>query len=100
MLMECAAESDDDLIAKYLDGEPLTDEELTRGLIGSVRSRACVPVLCGSATRNVGVQPLLDALIAYVPSPADREPAQGTNPQTGKPETRAPSESEPMSALV
>ncbi len=100
MLMECAAESDDDLIAKYLDGEPLTDEELTRGLIGSVRSRACVPVLCGSATRNVGVQPLLDALIAYVPSPADRPPAQGTNPETSQPANRKPSEAEPLAALV
>src|SRR5207249_4442203 len=100
MLMECAAESDDELIEKYLGGEPLTDEELTRGLIAGVKTGAAVPVLCASAGRNIGIQPLLDALIAYVPSPADREPAQGTNPQTGKPETRALSESEPMSALV
>jgi elongation factor G len=100
MLMECAAESDDDLITKYLDGEPLTDEELTRGLIASVRSGAAVPVLCGSTSRNIGIQPFLDALIAYVPSPADREPVQGTNPRTGKPESRKPSDSEPLGALV
>jgi elongation factor G len=100
MLMECAAESDDELIAKYLDGEPLTDDELTRGLIASMKSGAAVPVLCGSATKNIGIQPFLDALIAYVPSPTDRDASAGTNPQTGKPETRKPDESVPLAALV
>src|SRR5947209_5655505 len=99
MLMECAAESDDDLIAKYLDGEPLTDDELTRGLIGSIRSRACVPVLCGSAIRNVGVQPLLDELSGYVPSPADRLPAQVTNPETIQPTNRQPVVAESIASL-
>src|SRR5437870_656754 len=100
MLMECAAESDDELITKYLDGEPLTDEELTRGLIASIKSGAAVPVLCGSAGRNIGLQPLLDAILAYVPSPADRPPVEGTNPETMKPVERKPSEAEPLSALV
>lgn len=100
MLMECAAESDDALIEKYLGGEPLTDDELTAGLIASVKSGAAVPVLCGSAARNIGVQPFLDALIAYVPAPSGRAAAQGTNPQTGKAETRRPADTEPLSALV
>jgi elongation factor G len=100
MLMECAAESDDELIAKYLDGEPLTDDELTRGLIASLKAGTAVPVLCGSANKNIGVQPFLDALIAYVPSPADRAATTGTNPQTAKEETRKPAESVPLSALV
>jgi elongation factor G len=56
--------------------------------------------MCGSATRNIGVQPFLDALIAYVPSPADCAPAQGTNPETSQPATRKPSETEPLAALV
>lgn len=99
-LMEVAAEADDELITKYLDGEPLSDEELVRGLIEGVRSGRAVPVLCGSAARNIGIQPLLDALIRYLPSPADQEPAKGVNPATGAQETRRPSESEPLAALV
>lgn len=99
-LMEVAAEADDDLITKYLDGEPLTDEELVRGLIATVKSGQTVPVLCGSAARNIGIQPLLDALVAYGPSPAEAEPAKGTNPQTKAEELRKPAESEPLSALV
>jgi elongation factor G len=99
-LMEVAAEADDDLITKYLDGEPLTDEELVRGLIATVKSGRAVPVLCGSAARNIGIQPLLDALVAYAPSPADAEPVKGTHPQTKAEEARRPSENEPVSALV
>jgi elongation factor G len=99
-LMELAAESDDELITKYLDGEPLTDDELVRGLIASVKSGSAVPVLCGSAARNIGIQPLLDALIQYVPSPAETEPARGQNPQSKAEEDRKASESEPLSALV
>jgi elongation factor G len=99
-LMEVAAEADDELITKYLDGEPLTDDELVRGLIATVKSGRAVPVLCGSAAKNVGIQPLLDALVAYAPSPADAEAAKGTNPQSKAEEARKPSESEPLSALV
>jgi elongation factor G len=99
-LMELAAESDDELITKYLDGEPLTDDELVRGLIASVKSGSAVPVLCGSASRNIGIQPLLDALIQFVSSPAETEPAPGQNPQSKAEEVRKAAESEPLSALV
>ena len=69
-IMECAAEADDELLEKYLGGEPLTDEELTRGLILAVQGCNTVPVLFGSAAANVGVQPLLDAILEVAPSPA------------------------------
>ena len=70
-LMECAAEADDELLEKYLGGEPLTDEELSRGLVAAVKGGGTVPVLFGSATANIGVQPLLDAIADLVPSAAE-----------------------------
>ena len=70
-LMECAAEADDELLEKYLGGEPLTDDELSRGLVAAVKSGGAVPVLFGSAAANIGVQPLLDAVVGLAPSPAE-----------------------------
>lgn len=70
-LMESAAEADDELLEKYLGGEPLTDGELVRGLVSAVKNGAAVPVLFGSATALVGIQALLDVLIAMAPSPAE-----------------------------
>jgi elongation factor G len=70
-LMECAAEADDDLLEKYLGGEPLSDEELTRGLIAAVKAGSTVPILFGSATANIGIQPLLDAIVDLAPSAAE-----------------------------
>lgn len=70
-LMECAAEADDDLLEKYLGGEPLSDEELIHGLHASVRAGGVVPVLFGSATANVGVQAMLDTLVSMAPSAAE-----------------------------
>jgi elongation factor G len=67
-LMEAAAEADDDLLEKYLGGEPLSDDELRRGLIAAVRAGAAVPVLFGSASANIGIQALLDALVAMAPA--------------------------------
>jgi elongation factor G len=99
-LMEVAAESDDDLITKYLDGEPLTDDELVRGLIASVKNGTAVPVLCGSASKGIGIQPLLDALIQYAPSPVEAPAAVGQNPQSKAEETRKASDAEPLAALV
>jgi len=71
VLMESAAEADDELLEKYLGGDPLTDEELTRGLIAAVKAGSAVPVLFGSATTNVGVQALMDALVSMAPSAAE-----------------------------
>ncbi len=71
-LIEAAAEGDDELIMKYLDGEELTSAEITRGLRAGVANGTIVPVFCGCAVNGVGVRPLMDALIAFMPSPADR----------------------------
>ncbi|MFN3648622.1 MAG: elongation factor G [Armatimonadota bacterium] len=70
-LMECAAEADDELLEKYLGGEPLSDEELSRGLVAAVRAGGTIPVLFGSATANIGVQPLLDAIVEMAPAPEE-----------------------------
>jgi elongation factor G len=84
-LMECAAEADDELLEKYLGGEPLTDDELTHGVVAAVKSGGTVPILFGSASGNMGVQALLDAVVQLAPSAAEANPAD---------------ESKPVSALV
>lgn len=71
-LIEAAAEGDDELIMKYLDGEELTVEEINRGLQAGIANGTIVPVFCGSATLNVGIRALLDALVAFMPNPAAR----------------------------
>lgn len=71
-LMECAAEADDELLEKYLGGEPLSDDELCRGVTAAVKGCGMVPVLFGSATANIGIQPLLDALVDLAPSPLEK----------------------------
>ena len=81
MLMETAAEADDDLLAKYLDGEELTSDEIHTGLIKGMEQTKIFPVLCGSAYKNMGIAPTLDAIIAYVPSPEKRV-VTGVHPQT------------------
>ena len=69
-VIEAAAEADDELIMKYLDGEELAPDEIHEGLSTAVTSGKVVPVLCGSATRNIGVSLLQDAIVRYLPSPA------------------------------
>jgi len=99
-LIEAAAETDDELIMKFLEGEPLTDEEITQGLRKGVMGRKFVPVLLGSATRNIGAQLLMDAVVAYLPSPQDAGEVKGTHPRTSAEQTRKPSVDQPFSALV
>ncbi len=99
-LIEAAAESEDELIVKYLEGEELTEEEIRRGLKARIADGSVVPVLCGSATANVGVQPLLQALIEYLPSPAEAGRTVGTNPATGEEETLEPNELAPLAVLA
>ncbi len=77
-LVEAVVESDDELLMKYLEGEPLTEEEVRTGLKEGVLQRKVFPVLCGSATRNRALQPLLDTLVSSLPSPAEREEIQVT----------------------
>ena len=99
-LIEAAAESDDALTNKYLEGEELSVEEIVLGLrLGTVATRL-VPVLCGSALKNKGVQPMLDAVVAFLPSPLDKPPLRGLKPDGETPQTRAVSDEEPFSALA
>ena len=99
-LIEAAAESDDELIVKYLDGKELTEEEIQRGLAISIKNRKVIPVLCGSATLNLGVQPLLQAITDYLPSPAECPPIKGKNPVTGEEEILEPTPMAPLAAMV
>jgi elongation factor G len=99
-LVEAAAESEDELIVKYLEGEELTEEEIRRGLKARIAAGSVVPVLCGSATANIGVQPLLQAIIEYLPSPTEVGEIVGTNPATGEEETLEPNELSPLAVLA
>jgi elongation factor G len=99
-LIEAAAEGDDELIVKYLEGEELTEGEIKRGLAIGVESGKIIPVLCGSAILNLGVQPLLQAIIDYFPSPADRPEIKGTNPATSEEEILEPTPMAPLSVMV
>lgn len=99
-LVETVAEAYDALTEKYLEAGELTEEEILDGLrVGTMRN-TFTPVLCGSATANIGVKQLLDAVCTYLPSPLDRTKAVGTHPKTGDMLERAPDEKEPFSALV
>ncbi|HIP86915.1 MAG TPA: elongation factor G [Anaerolineales bacterium] len=97
-LVEAAAEGDDELILKYLEGEELTEEEIQRGLRDAVLKRTVIPVLVTAATANIGTRALLDALVAFAPSPADRGPIKAEGP-TGEEEIE-PVETAPLAALV
>lgn len=99
-LMEAVAESDDKLLERYLEAGTLSAEELKAGLKRGVLGGKVVPVLCGSALKNIGIQPLLDFLIDVCPSPADRPPVEGLDPKNGERLTRENSEGAPFSALV
>ncbi|HIQ11604.1 MAG TPA: elongation factor G [Caldilineales bacterium] len=99
-LVEAIAETDDELTIKYLEGEDISVEELKEALRRATLNIDLVPVLVGSALKNKGVQPLLDAVIGYLPSPLDRPAIVGVDPKTGEPVTRNPSFDEPTTALV
>ena len=99
-LIEAAAESEDELIVKYLEGEELTEEEIRRGLKARIADGSVVPVLCGSAAANIGTQPLLQALIKYLPSPAEGKEIVGTNPPTGEEEILEPTELSPLAVVA
>jgi elongation factor G len=98
-LVESVAETDDALIEKYLGGEELTNEEIAKGLrIGTIAGKI-VPLLCGSAFKNKGVQPLLDAVVDYLPSPKEVPPIQGILPD-GSTAIRHADDTEPTAALA
>jgi elongation factor G len=100
VLVEKIVEMDDDLTMKYLDAEPISVEELKKGLRQGILHCRATAVFCGSALRNKGVQPVLDAVIDLLPSPQDVPPVRGTNPENGA-EVEYPAEDDaPLSALV
>jgi elongation factor G len=99
-MIEKIAELDDDLTVKYLEGEEITVEELKAALRNSVIGNKATPVFCGSALRNKGVQPVLDAVIDYLPSPEDVPPVIGVNPDDESEVTRPAEDDAPLSALV
>ena len=99
-LIEQVAETDDNLTLKYLEGEEITVEELKGALRRAVIAGKATPVFCGSSLRNKGVQPLLDAVVDYLPSPAEIPPVLGTHPKTGVDLSRPARDDAPASALV
>ncbi|MCC6730762.1 MAG: elongation factor G [Chthonomonadales bacterium] len=99
-LVEAVAECDDTLIEKYLEGERITAEEIKAGLRKGTVAGRLVPVTCGAAYKNKGIQPLLDAVVDYLPSPVDVDAVPGIDPRTGEPASRRPSDDEPFSALA
>ena len=99
-LLENIAEHDEELMEKYLEGEELTEEEIKRAIRTATIANAMNPVLCGSAYKNKGVQPLLDAIVDYMPAPIDVPDIKGVDPQTDEPTTRKSSDEEPFAALA
>ena len=99
-LWEHVAELDEDLMMKYLEGEELTIKEVKAAIRKGCIANEIVPVLCGTAYRNKGVQPLLDAVIEYMPAPTDIPDIKGINPQTDEEDSRPSSDEAPFSALA
>lgn len=100
ILLDAVAESDDELMMKYLEGEELTVEEIKAGIRKATIACKMTPVVCGSSYKNKGVQPMLDAVIDYMPSPLDIPAINGTDPETGEEDRRPASDEEPFSALA
>jgi len=99
-MVEQIAETDEELTLKYLDGEEMTVDELRAALRRATIAGRATPVLCGSSLRNKGVQPMLDAVIDFLPSPADIADATGTKPGSDEIQTRPPRDDAPLGALV
>ena len=99
-MIEAAVEMEDEALAAYLDGKEPDVATLKRCIRKATVTRAFYPMLCGSAFKNKGVQPLLDAVVDYLPSPADREAFTGIDVKSGEPTVRRPSDDEPMSMLA
>lgn len=99
-IVEAAAEGDDDLMMKYLEGEEISIDEIKAALRKQVLACKLFPVFCGSAYKNKGIQMLLDAVIDYLPSPLDVPPVKGTDPKTGEEISRKASDKEPLAALA
>ena len=101
-MIESVVETDDELMEKYFGGEEITEEEIKKALRTATIEGTVVPVLCGTAFKNKGIQPLLDAIVAYMPSPVDinKGKVKGTDPKTEEPMEREISDDAPFSALA
>lgn len=99
-LVESVAETDEELMMKFLEGEELTVKEIKTAIRKETIAGTMIPMLCGSAYRNKGVQMMLDAVIDYMPSPLDIPPIKGVDPDTGEEDVRHTSDKEPFSALA
>ncbi|MBS4785803.1 MAG: elongation factor G [Clostridiales bacterium] len=99
-LLEAAAEQDEEIMMKYLDGEEITTEELHACIRKGTIDNTIVPVCCGTSYRNKGVQKLLDAIVEYMPSPLDIDHIKGVNPETGEEEERPSDDKAPFAALA
>jgi elongation factor G len=99
-MIEAAADADDALMEKYLEGQPISAEEIRAGLRKGTITNRTVPVICGSSFKNKGVQPLLDAVVDYLPSPLDVGAVKGIEPRRGEAVERAPDDKAPFSALA
>ncbi len=100
LLLETLAERDDQIMEKYLGEQEISPQEIYKAVREATISLELVPVLCGAALRNKGIQPLLDAIVSYLPSPVDIPPVEGQVPGSDKVETRPPEPKSPFSALV
>jgi elongation factor G len=100
LVVELVAETDEDLMMRYLDDEEISAADLRAGLRKATLAGALVPVLCGSSLKNKGVQQMLDAITYYLPSPLDVPPVSGTHPRTGEEETRSTDLGQPFAGLV
>jgi elongation factor G len=99
-LLEAVAEADEGLLEKYLEGKEISETELRLAVRRATLDIKVVPVLCGAAFKNRGVQPLLDAVVDYLPAPTDVPPMQGVDPRSEKPLTRKADDDEPFAALA
>ena len=99
-MLEALADVDEEIMMKYLEGEEITEEEIKKTLRKGTIELKFFPMLCGSAFKNKGVQPLLDAIVDYLPSPLDIPPVKGINPKTGEEEERPASYDAPFAALA
>ncbi len=99
-LLETLADINDEIMEKYLEGEEISEEEIKKAIREGTLAFKFVPVLCGSAFKNKGVQPLLDAIVDYLPSPLDIPPVKGYNPDTGEVEERITDPDQPLAALA
>ncbi len=99
-LLESIADFDEELMESYLNGDPISEERIHKAIRAATINLSIVPVLLGTAFKNKGVQILLDAVVAYMPSPLDLVDIEGINPDTDKADSRGPSDDEPFSALA